>query len=62
MSPNVRKGREYGNLNYDWMVKSLDISAMSFHRLMQTAEKLDAMNEWGSIVGLSYIAAQRTFP
>jgi len=62
MSPNVRKGREYGNLNYDWMVKSLDVSAMSFHRLMQTAEKLDAMNEWGSIMGLSYIAAQRTFP
>lgn len=62
MSPNVRKGREYGDLNYDWMVKSLDVSAMSFHRLMQTAEKLDAMNEWGSIMGLSYIAAQRTFP
>lgn len=62
MSPNVRKGRDYGDLNYDWMVKSLDVSAISFHKLMQTAEKLDAMSEWGSIMGLSYIAAQRSFP
>jgi len=62
MSPNVRKKKAYGDLNYDWFQKSLDISAMSFHRMMQTAEKQDAMNEWGSIVALSYIAAQRTFP
>ncbi len=62
MSPNVRKGRDYGDLNYDWFLKSLDISALSFHKVMQTAEKLDVMNEWGSILGLSYIAAQRTFP
>lgn len=62
MSPNVRKGRDYGNLNYDWFQKSLDVSALSFHKVMQTAEKLDAMNEWGSILALSYIAAQRTFP
>lgn len=62
MSPNVRKGRDYGNLNYDWFLKSLDVSALSFHKVMQTAEKLDAMNEWGSILALSYIAAQRTFP
>ncbi|MEQ9404733.1 MAG: SDR family oxidoreductase [Cyclobacteriaceae bacterium] len=62
MSPNVRKGRDYGDLNYDWFLKSLDVSALSFHKMMQTAEKLDAMNEWGSILGLSYIAAQRTFP
>ena len=62
MSPNVRKGRDYGNLNYDWLQKTLDVSALSFHKVMQTAEKLDAMNEWGSILGLSYIAAQRTFP
>jgi enoyl-[acyl-carrier protein] reductase I len=62
MSPNVRKGRDYGNLNYDWLMKTLDVSAISFHKVMQTAEKLDAMNEWGSIMGLSYIAAQRTFP
>ena len=62
MSPNVRKGRDYGNLNYDWFQKTLDVSALSFHKMMQVAEKLDAMNEWGSFLGLSYIAAQRTFP
>ena len=62
MSPNVRKGRDYGNLNYDWFLKTLDVSALSFHKVMQVAEKMDIMNEWGSIVGLSYIAAQRTFP
>jgi enoyl-[acyl-carrier protein] reductase I len=61
-SPNVRKQKPYGDLNYDWFLKTLDISALSFHKIMQTAEKLDAMNEWGSIVALSYIAAQRTFP
>ncbi len=62
MSPNVRKNKDYGDLNYDWFLKTLDVSALSFHKVMQTAEKLDAMNEWGSILGLSYIAAQRTFP
>lgn len=62
MSPNVRKGKDYGDLNYDWFQKTLDVSALSFHKMMQTAEKLDAMNQWGSILGLSYIAAQRTFP
>ncbi len=62
MSPNVRKKKEYGDLNYDWFLKTLDISAISFHKVMQTAEKLDAMNEWGSILALTYIAAQRNFP
>ncbi|GAB4229781.1 MAG: enoyl-ACP reductase [Ekhidna sp.] len=62
MSPNVRKGKDYGDLNYDWFQKTLDVSALSFHKMMQTAEKLDALNEWGSILALSYIAAQRTFP
>ncbi len=62
MSPNVRKGKSYGDLNYDWFLKTLDISALSFHKVMQTAEKADAMNEWGSILALSYIAAQRNFP
>ncbi len=62
MSPNVRKGRDYGDLNYDWFQKTLDISGVSFHKVMQTAEKTDAMNEWGSILALTYIAAQRTFP
>lgn len=62
MSPNVRKGKEYGDLNYDWFQKTLDISGISFHKVLQTAEKTDTMNEWGSILALSYIAAQRTFP
>ena len=62
MSPNVRKQRSYGDLNYDWFLKTLDISALSLHKVLQTAEKLDALNEWGSVVALSYIAAQRTFP
>lgn len=62
MSPNVRKKRDYTNLNYNFLHKTLDISAMSFHRIMQTAYQMDAMNEWGSILALSYIAAQRVFP
>jgi enoyl-[acyl-carrier protein] reductase I len=62
MSPNVRKGKSYGDLNYDWYLKTLDISGVSFHKVLQTAEKADAMNEWGSVVALSYIAAQRTYP
>jgi enoyl-[acyl-carrier protein] reductase I len=62
MSPNVRKGKDYGALNYDWMLKTMDISAISFHKVMAVAEKQDAMNEWGSIMALSYIAAQRTYP
>src|SRR5688572_23175933 len=62
MSPNVRKGRDYGDLNYEWFLKTLDISALSFHKVLQTAEKLDCMNEWGSVIALSYIAAQRTYP
>lgn len=62
MSPNIRKGKSYGDLNYDWFLKTLDISALSFHKVMHVAEKQDAMNEWGSIVALSYIAAQRVFP
>jgi enoyl-[acyl-carrier protein] reductase I len=62
MSPNVRKGRSYGDLNYEWFLKSIDISALSFHKMLQAAEKLDAINEWGSVVGLTYIAAQRVFP
>lgn len=62
MSINVRKKREYTDLNYDWMHKTFDISAMSFHRVMQTLWKMDAVNDWGSILALTYIAAQRTFP
>jgi len=60
MSPNVRKKIPYDELNYEYYLKTLDISAISFHKVIQTAKKLDALNEWGSIVALSYIAAQRT--
>jgi len=61
MSPNVRKGRHYSDLDYNFLAKTLDISAVSFHKVIQTARKNDALNEWGSILGLSYVAAQRTF-
>jgi enoyl-[acyl-carrier protein] reductase I len=62
MSINVRKGKHYTDQNYDWTHKGLDVSAMSFHKLMQVLHKKDAMNEWGSIVALTYMAAQRVFP
>ena len=62
MSVNVRKGKHYTDLNYDWLQKGWDVSAVSFHKVLQTAWKLDAMAEWGSIVALTYMAAQRTFP
>ncbi|MBN2664426.1 MAG: SDR family oxidoreductase [Bacteroidales bacterium] len=60
MSLNVRKKIPYPELNYDYYKKTLDISAISFHKILQVAYKLDAVNEWGSILALSYIAAQRT--
>jgi enoyl-[acyl-carrier protein] reductase I len=62
MSVNVRKGKHYTDLNYDWLQKGWDVSAVSFHKVLQTAWKLDSMNEWGSILALTYMAAQRTFP
>ena len=61
MSPNVRKGRTYDNLDYKYLQTTLDISAISFHKMLQTAKKLDAIAEGGSVVALTYIAAQRTF-
>ena len=60
MSPNVRKKKLYDDLDYDLLNKTLDISAISFHKMIQSAKKLDAINEYGSIVALSYVAAQRT--
>jgi len=59
MSLNVRKKRVYSDLNYNYLGKTLDISAISFHKMLQVAFKLDAINEWGSVLALSYIAAQR---
>ncbi len=62
MSINVRKKKAYTDLKHDWMSKTFDVSAISFHKVMQTAYKMDAVNDWGSILALTYIAAQRTFP
>jgi enoyl-[acyl-carrier protein] reductase I len=62
MSLNVRKGKTYTDLNYDWMQKTFDISAISFHKVMQTAMKTDLIAEGGSVLALTYIAAQRVFP
>jgi len=61
MSPNVRKKKPYDNLNYTFLNQTLDISAISFHKMMHVAKEMDAINEWGSIVALTYIAAQRTY-
>lgn len=62
MSLNVRKGKHYTEMNYEWNQKTLDISAISLHKVLRTAWDLDALNEWGSVVALTYIAAQRVFP
>ena len=61
MSPNVRKKRTYDDLDYDLLSKTLDISAVSFHKMLQVAKKQDAIAEGGSIVALTYVASQRTF-
>ena len=61
MSPNVRKGLDYDELNYGYYHKTLDVSAFSLHKVLSTARRMDAINEWGSVVALSYVAAQRTF-
>jgi len=60
MSLNVRKKRVYNDLDYNFLNKTLDISAISFHKVLQVAYKMNAINRWGSVVALSYIAAQRT--
>lgn len=62
MSPNVRKAIPYTETNYDNFLKTLDISALSLHKVLQSSMKLDALNEWSSVIALTYIAAQRTFP
>ena len=61
MSPNVRKQRTYDDLDYNFLDKTLDVSAISFHKMIQAAKKLDAIADYGSILALSYVAAQRTF-
>ena len=61
MSPNVRKKRTYDDLDYDLLDKTLDVSAVSFHKMLQVAKKMDAITEGGSVVALTYVAAQRVF-
>ena len=61
MSVNVRKGKEYYDMNYDWTQKGMDVSATSFHKTIKAAFDLDALNESASILALSYVAAQRVF-
>jgi enoyl-[acyl-carrier protein] reductase I len=62
MSPNVRKGKHYTELNYKFYAQTLDVSAQSLHKTLASCMKNDALNEWGSVVALTYIAAQRIFP
>jgi len=62
MSINMRKGKPYTELNHEWEMKTLDISAVSLHKVLQIAYEKDALNEWASVVALTYIAAQRIFP
>lgn len=62
MSLNIRKGKHYTDLDYEFMKKTLDISAISYHRLLKICYQKDAISEWGSTVALTYIAAQRVFP
>src|SRR3954469_9196443 len=62
MSVNIRKNIPYTESNYDYFMKGIDVSAMSLHKMLSVAMKLDAFNEYGSVVALTYIAAQRTYP
>ena len=62
MSVNIRKKIPYTESNYEYFHKGIDVSALSFHKMLAVAKKLDAINEWGSVVALTYMAAQRVFP
>jgi enoyl-[acyl-carrier protein] reductase I len=62
MSVNIRKNIPYTDLNYEYFQKGIDVSALSLHKMLAVARRLDAINEWGSVVALTYMAAQRTFP
>ncbi len=62
MSVNIRKNIPYQDLNYDFFQKGIDVSALSLHKMLSVAKNMDAINEWGSVVALTYMAAQRTYP
>jgi enoyl-[acyl-carrier protein] reductase I len=59
---NRSQGKHYTEMNYEWNQKTLDISSTSLHKVLRTAWDMDALNEWASVVALTYIAAQRVFP
>ena len=61
MSPNIRKNQEYKSLNYNWFQQTLDISAISLHKILHYADEMDVLNDGGSVVALTYIGAQRIF-
>ncbi|WP_159802079.1 enoyl-ACP reductase [Flavobacterium sp. MK4S-17] len=62
MSVNIRKNIPYTESNYDYFMKGIDVSALSLHKMLSVAKKMDAINEGGSVVALTYMAAQRTYP
>lgn len=62
MSVNIRKKISYTESNYDYFMKGIDVSAMSLHKMLSVAKKMDVINEGGSVVALTYMAAQRTYP
>ncbi len=62
MSVNIRKNISYPESNYEYFMKGIDVSALSLHKMLSAAMKQDAINDWGSVVALTYMAAQRTFP
>lgn len=62
MSVNIRKNIPYTELNYDFYQKGIDVSALSLHKMLAAAHKLDALNEYASVVALTYIAAQKVYP
>ncbi len=62
MSVNIRKNISYPESNYEFFLKGIDVSALSLHKMLSSAMRLDAINDWGSVVALTYMAAQRVFP
>lgn len=62
MSVNIRKNKPYEDLDYNYLQKGIDVSAVSLHKMLAVAKKMDVINQWGSVVALSYNAAQRTYP
>ena len=61
MSQNIRKEKPYRQLNYDWYLRTLDVSAISLHKMITAALDNKAIADGASIVAMSYIAAQRNY-